>query len=112
MATQLPRKPYKTDVTDAQWAVLEPLIPPAKHGGRPREADMREVVNTLFYQSRTGVQWDLLPHDLAGSSSTTRTPGGRRGEGALAGAGSRRCCCSVGGRVSGMREDSFGSLMA
>src|SRR5437764_13853053 len=69
MATQLPRKPYKTDVTDAQWAVLEPLIPPAKHGGRPREVDMRQVVNTLFYQARTGVPWDYLPHDLAPKST-------------------------------------------
>ena len=69
MAGKPPRKPYKTDVTDAQWAVLEPLLPPAKHGGRPRAVDMREVVNTLFYQSRTGVQWDLLPHDLAPKST-------------------------------------------
>ena len=69
MATQPPRKPYKTDVTDAQWAVLQPLIPPAKHGGRPRAVDVREVVNTLFYQARTGVQWDMLPHDLAAKST-------------------------------------------
>jgi putative transposase len=69
MTSKPPRKAYKTDVTDAQWAVLEPLIPPAKHGGRPRELDMREVVNTLFYQSRTGCQWDLLPHDLLPKSS-------------------------------------------
>ena len=61
MTAKPPRKPYKTDVTDAQGAALEPLLPPAKHGGRPREVDLREVVNTLFYQARTGVQWDLLP---------------------------------------------------
>jgi putative transposase len=64
-----PRKPYKTDLTDAQWAVLQPLIPPAKHGGRPRTADLREVVNTLFYQARTGCQWELLPHDLLPKST-------------------------------------------
>jgi putative transposase len=58
------RKPYKTDLTDAQWKILKPLIPPAKPGGRPREVDMREVVNTLLYQARTGCQWELLPHDL------------------------------------------------
>jgi putative transposase len=69
MATKPPRKPYKTDLTDAEWAVLEPLIPPANHGGRPREVEMREVVNTPFYQARTGVQWDLLPHDLAPKST-------------------------------------------
>jgi putative transposase len=69
MTSKPARKPYKTDLTDAQWAVLEPLVPPAKHGGRPRELDMREVLNTLFYQSRTGCQWDMLPHDLLPKSS-------------------------------------------
>ncbi len=63
------RKAYKTDLTDAQWALIEPLIPPAKSGGRPREVDMREVVNTILYQARTGVQWDLLPHDLLPKST-------------------------------------------
>jgi putative transposase len=59
------RKAYKSDLSDAQWGVIEPLLPPAKPGGRPREVDLREVVNTLFYQARTGVQWDYLPHDLS-----------------------------------------------
>jgi putative transposase len=63
------RKPYRTDLTDPQWAVLEPLLPPAKHGGRPRTVDLREVLNTLFYQSRTGCQWELLPHDLLPKST-------------------------------------------
>jgi putative transposase len=63
------RKPYRSDLTDAQWALAQPLIPPAKHGGRPRKVDMREVVNTLFYQARTGVQWDYLPHDLLPKST-------------------------------------------
>jgi putative transposase len=63
------RKPYPTDVTDEQWQVLQPLIPPAKHGGRPREVDMREVVNTLFYQNRSGCPWDMLPHDLLPKST-------------------------------------------
>src|SRR5579883_1425648 len=58
------RKPYRSDLTDAQWELVRPLIPPAKRGGRPRTVDMREVVNTLFYQARTGVQWEFLPHDL------------------------------------------------
>jgi putative transposase len=58
------RKAYPSDLTDAQWAAIEPVLPPAKPGGRPREVDLREVVNTLFYQSRTGCQWDYLPHDL------------------------------------------------
>src|SRR5438874_116448 len=63
------RKAYRTDLTDAQWAILEPLLPPAKPGGRPRSVDLREVVNTLLYQSRTGVQWDYLPHDLMPKST-------------------------------------------
>jgi putative transposase len=58
------RKPYPSDLTDAQWPLLQPLLPPAKPGGRPRTVDLREVVNTLFYQARTGCQWDYLPHDL------------------------------------------------
>jgi putative transposase len=63
------RKPYRSDLTDAQWALIQPLLPPAKSGGRPREVDLRAVVNTLLYQSRTGVQWDYLPHDLVPKST-------------------------------------------
>jgi len=58
------RKRYPSDVSDAQWDLIRPLLPPAKPGGRPRTVDLREVVNTLFYQARTGCQWDYLPHDL------------------------------------------------
>lgn len=65
----LPRKAYSTDLTDEQWAILEPLIPPAKHGGRRREVDMREVLNTILYLNRTGCQWDMLPHDLLRKST-------------------------------------------
>jgi putative transposase len=63
------RAPYPTDLTDQQWQVVEPLIPPAKAGGRPREVEMREVLNTLFYQNKTGCQWDMLPHDLLPKST-------------------------------------------
>ena len=63
------RKPYKTDLTGGQWKIAKPLIPPAKPGGRPREVDMREVLNTLLYQARTGCQWELLPHDLLPKST-------------------------------------------
>lgn len=63
------RKPYPSDLSDDQWAVLEPLIPPAKPGGAPRTVNLREVLNTLFYQSRAGCQWDMLPHDLAPKST-------------------------------------------
>lgn len=63
------RKPYATDVTDEQWAMMEPLLPGTKPGGRPRTTDLREVVNTLLYQNRTGCQYDLLPHDLVPKST-------------------------------------------
>jgi putative transposase len=63
------RKPYPTDLTDAQWDLLRPLIPPAQSGGRPRVVEMREVLNTLFYQNRSGCQWDMLPHDLLPKST-------------------------------------------
>lgn len=58
------RKPYPSDLTDEQWAFLEPLIPPARPGGRHRETDVREVVNALFYRNRNGVGWRALPHDF------------------------------------------------
>jgi len=48
------RQSYPTDLTDAQWAIVEPLIPPAKSGGRPRTIDMREVVNAILYINRAG----------------------------------------------------------
>ena len=66
-----PREAYRTDLTDDQWAILEPLIPPARvvRGGRPREVDMREVVNTILYLNRAGCQWDMLPHDLLPKST-------------------------------------------
>lgn len=62
-------KVYPTDVTDEQWARIEPLIPPAKHGGRPRTVDLRLVVNTIFYLAKAGCQWALLPTDLAKRST-------------------------------------------
>ena len=58
------RKPYPSDLTDAQWERIAPLIPPAKPGGSPRRVDMREVLNGIFYVAREGVSWRALPHDL------------------------------------------------
>ncbi len=49
--------------------MIEPLLPPAKPGGRPRSTDPREVINALLYQSRTGCQYDMLPHDLLPKST-------------------------------------------
>ncbi len=64
-----PRKAYATDLTDEQWAILDPLVPPAKTGGRKREVNMREVINTILYLNRSGCQWDMLPHDLLPKST-------------------------------------------
>jgi putative transposase len=69
MSQAAARKSYPTDLTDARWAVLEPLIPPAKPGGRPRDVNMREIVNAMLYLNRSGCQWDMLPHDLPPKSS-------------------------------------------
>jgi putative transposase len=63
------RKPYRCDLTDEQWDLIRDLLPAAKQGGRPRTVDLREVVNTLLYQDRTGCPWDYLPHDLAAKST-------------------------------------------
>jgi putative transposase len=57
-------KRYPSDLTDAQWALLEPWIPPARPGGRPRKTTMREVVNAIFYLTREGCSWRALPHDF------------------------------------------------
>jgi len=58
------RKAYPTDLTDDEWRVLEPLLPAAKPGGRPRTVDRREVVNALRYLLRAGCSWRLLPHEF------------------------------------------------
>jgi putative transposase len=62
-------KVYPTDLTDEQWAILEPLLRPAKHGGRPRTVDLRLVLNTILYLNKTGCQWAMLPKDLAARST-------------------------------------------
>jgi putative transposase len=62
------RKPYPSDLTDDQWALIEPLIPVYKVG-RPRTNDMREVLNAIFYLNRSGCPWDMLPHDLPAKST-------------------------------------------
>jgi len=58
------RTPYPSDLTDEQWPIIGPLIPPAEPGGRDRTTDMREVVNGILYLSRTGCSWRLLPHEF------------------------------------------------
>jgi putative transposase len=58
------RNPYPTDLTDEQWKLVEHLFPQAKPGGRPRKTDLREVLNALFYLTRTGCQWRMIPHEF------------------------------------------------
>ena len=55
---------YPSDLTDAEWAHVEPLIPPAKRGGNRRHVEVREVVNGLMYVLSTGCQWRAIPKDL------------------------------------------------
>ena len=60
---------YPSDLTDAEWALVEPLIPPAKRGGRRRSVNLREVLNAIFYVLSTGCQWNALPKDLPPKST-------------------------------------------
>jgi putative transposase len=58
------REPYPSDLTDDQWMLIDPLLPGAKPGGRPRSVDMRRVLDGVLYVVRTGCQWRAMPHDL------------------------------------------------
>lgn len=58
------RQSYETDLQEAELLLLEPLIPAGKTGGRRRDTSMREVLNAIFYQTRSGCAWRLLPHDF------------------------------------------------
>jgi putative transposase len=62
------RKPYSTDLTDAQWALLEPFFPKIDRldhrNGRPRVYAYRQILNGIFYITRAGCAWSLMPHDL------------------------------------------------
>lgn len=55
---------YPSDLTEAEWMMVAPLIRPAKRGGRPRTVNVREVLNAIFYVLSTGCQWNALPSDL------------------------------------------------
>jgi len=60
---------YPSDLTDAEWALVAPFVPPGRRGGRKREVDVREVVNAIFYVLSTGCQWNALPKDLPPKST-------------------------------------------
>lgn len=58
------RQPHVSDLSDAEWNVIKPLLPAPKGFGHPRTVDLREILNGIFYVRRTGCQWEMLPHDL------------------------------------------------
>ena len=58
------RRGYPTDLTDAQWAALGPLLPAARTRGRPRRTDLRAVIDAILYLLRSGCQWRLIPSDF------------------------------------------------
>jgi transposase len=60
---------YPSDLNDGEWRLVEPLIPPAKRGGRKRTVNVREVLNGIFYVLSTGCQWNALPKDLPPKST-------------------------------------------
>src|SRR5580765_7159493 len=60
---------YPSDLNDAEWALVAPLIPSSKRGGRPRSVDVREVLNAIFYVLWTGCQWKALPKDFPPKST-------------------------------------------
>ena len=75
------RKPYPSDLSDAQWEWVGIALPEAKPGGRPREVDLREVVNAILYVNRSGCQWDMLPHDFPPRSTVYEYFGAWRDDG-------------------------------
>ncbi len=60
---------YPSDLTDREWGLIEPLLPPAKPGGRPRTTDLREVVEAILYMASSGCQWRMLPKDFPAVST-------------------------------------------
>jgi putative transposase len=59
-----PRKPYPTDLSDREWALIQHLVPTAKPGGRPEQYPQREIFDAIFYILRGGCAWRVLPHDF------------------------------------------------
>jgi putative transposase len=64
MSTQMPRKPYPSDMSDEAWEWIAPLLAQDAGPGRPRTVDSREIANAIFYLDKTGCQWEMLPHDF------------------------------------------------
>ena len=66
------RRPYPSDLTDAEWALIAPLLPPPVPAGAPRRVDLREVINAISYVLTTGCAWRALPHDFRTPEGTVR----------------------------------------
>jgi transposase len=66
------RKSYPSDLSDLEWSIVKPLLPPVKNRGRKRETDQREIVNAILYLLNEGCKWRSLPHDFP-HWSTVRT---------------------------------------
>jgi putative transposase len=69
MSSKEARKAYASDLTDEQWLLIEPHLPPQNEGGRERQVDLREIINAVNYRTRTGCAWEMLPHDLPPKST-------------------------------------------
>ena len=63
---------YASDMTDQEWMLIEPFMPPRKANGRPRTTDLRDVMNAILYMASTGCQWAMLPKDFPPSSTVQR----------------------------------------
>lgn len=63
------RQGYASNMTEKQWELIAPLIPPQSSGGRERTVDIRQVINAIFYRTRTGCAWELLPNDFPPKST-------------------------------------------
>src|ERR1700730_12537309 len=60
----MPRRAYPSDLTDEQWAILEPLLPPPAEEAPNRKYERREIINAILYVLRSGCSWRLVPHDF------------------------------------------------
>jgi len=69
MNKKMTKPKYSSGLSDDEWAILAPLIPPAKSGGHPRTTDMRAVCNAIYYHLKSGCQWEMLPKEFPPSST-------------------------------------------
>src|SRR5579864_8599433 len=97
---------YPSDLTDAEWALVAPMIPPAKRGGRKRSIDVREVLNGIFYVLSTGCQWNAVPTDLPPRARSTTISTSGTGTGHWSAFISPLCCRARARRARGKSHGS------